>query len=81
MTIAFSEQEDSEGERIDRVFGADQPIVEFSEEKINSMFDFNLPPSNKSNIPRAQYTSLERGEARPLFSRVTSSLNRIFQQR
>ncbi|VDM17361.1 unnamed protein product [Hydatigera taeniaeformis] len=69
--------------RADQNFTTDQPVVEFSEEKMNAMFDFNLPSFRNdggSSAFRTQYTPLD-GEGPPLLSKVGSSLHRIFQPR
>ncbi|VDO14345.1 unnamed protein product [Rodentolepis nana] len=68
--------------RIGQTFGPDQPIVEFSEEKMNAMFEFNLPGRQGGSTSRNEYTTLEgSGESRPLVSKVVSSINRLFQPR
>ncbi|KAM7542477.1 hypothetical protein Aperf_G00000016739 [Anoplocephala perfoliata] len=68
--------------RGDQTFGPDQPIVEFSEEKMNAMFEFNLP-DRKVGFSRNEYTPLRGsvGESRPLVSKAISSLNRFFHPR
>ncbi|KAL5965170.1 hypothetical protein TSMEX_007108 [Taenia solium] len=78
----FQTLEDQGELRADQVFSSDQPIVEFSEEKMNAMFEFNLPSNGDggSSASRTQYTPLD-GEGRPLLSKVVSSLYHIFQSR
>ncbi|KAL5107353.1 hypothetical protein TcWFU_001487 [Taenia crassiceps] len=79
----FQTLENQDELRTDQVFGSDQPIVEFSEERMNAMFEFNLSSirdEGGSSAPRSQYTPLD-GEGRPLLSKVVSSLHRIFQSR
>lgn len=69
--------------RIDQSFGQNQPIVEFSDEKMNAMFEFNLPGRRGgASSSRSDYTPLEGGqESRPLVSRMVSSFNRFLQPR
>ncbi|KAH9280530.1 LMBR1 domain-containing protein 2 -like protein [Echinococcus granulosus] len=79
----FQTLEDQDELRVDQTFSPDQPIVEFSEEKMNAMFEFNPPSIGSEGGPsasRTQYTHLD-GEGRPLLSKVVSSLHRIFQSR
>nr|CDS30301.1 LMBR1 domain containing protein 2 [Hymenolepis microstoma] len=74
--------ESEEDMRIDETFGPDQPIVEFSEEKMNAMFEFDLPGRQGGSTSRSEYTTLGGGrESQPLVSKVVSSINRLFQPR
>ncbi|VDD79335.1 unnamed protein product [Mesocestoides corti] len=79
----FEVEAQSESE-LDQAFSPNQPIVEFSEEKLNAMFQPNLPASTRVSDTGfnsgGQYASLE-GESRPLLSKVVSSLQRMFVPR
>ena len=77
-------------------FGSDQPIVEFSEDKMNAMFgfgSFGLGGASgnsstgghfQSRGPRNDYTPLSdngSSEGQPLYSRVASSIGRFLHRR
>ncbi|VDL59662.1 unnamed protein product [Hymenolepis diminuta] len=81
-TTTLPSVESQDDMRFDQAFGQNQPIVEFSEEKMNAMFEFNLPGRQSGSTSRNEYTSLEgHEESRPLVSKVVSSINRFFQPR